>query len=91
MRISDFSDVSDSDKRFFLVWNDFMSKNKRNQANNYVDADTMGEILKKFCATCKGNQIHRNSLLMHLWTMWSAGKIGSFLISVCLDIYDKST
>jgi hypothetical protein len=90
MRINEFSDVSESDKHFFLNWNDYMSRNKNLKGFNYVDNDTMREIAQEFCRKCKIQGIQRNNLLMHLWTLWSTGKIGPDAISLCLNIYDKS-
>ena len=90
MYISEFKDISSSEKRFLMVWNDFLSDKKSEKALNYMDSDRMIEIVQEFCQKCRESAIERNNLLMHLWTLWSYGKISADHLNICLQIYDKS-
>ena len=46
-------------------------------------------MLEKFCAICKEKQIPKINLNMHLYTMWSVGKIKDFdVVKLLLVVYD---
>jgi hypothetical protein len=88
MRISDFTDVNDNDKQFFLKWNDAVREAKRQ--NVYLSENVMHEMLKSFAGRAKQDGIKRISLLMHAWTLWSTGRIDSEEVTNLLLEYDKA-
>lgn len=46
-------------------------------------------ILEKFCIICKKLQIPKINLNMHLYTLWSVGRIKDFDIIKLLTFYDS--
>lgn len=49
----------------------------------------MNNLLKTFAKTAKENGINRINLLMHAWTLWSAGRIDANDVTTFLQDYDN--
>jgi hypothetical protein len=88
MRISDFTDVNENDKVFFMKWNEAVHDSKR--VNVYLNAEAMRELIDRFAKTVKGIGLRRVNLLMHAWTLWSAGRIESDDVIFLLKAYDDA-
>lgn len=88
MRISDFTDVNDNDKLFFMKWNDAVREAKKQHV--YINGPVMRNLLKTFAATAKKEGLKRINLLMHAWTLWSTGKIDSYDVTIFLKDYDEA-
>jgi hypothetical protein len=50
----------------------------------------MVNILSKFAVTAKTLNIKRISLVMHAWTLWSAGKISPIDATTFLNAYETA-
>lgn len=88
MRISDFTDVNENDKQFFLKWNQSVREAK--QANVYISDPVMRELLQSFAKKSKLDGIKRTALIMHAWTLWSTGRIDSSDVTNFLLDYDRA-
>lgn len=88
MRISDFTDVNENDKQFFLRWNHAVRQAKKH--NVYISDPVLRELLTSFAKKAKQEGIKRINLLMHAWTLWSTGRIESSDVTSLLLEYDKA-
>ena len=71
MRINDFSDVSYWDKMLYLEWNDLLRKEKK----ELKIIDNVLAVAEKFIEICKKKGIPKININMHMYTLWSVGKI----------------
>jgi len=88
MRISDFTDVNEGDKQFFLKWNNIIHDSRK--TNGFVGHDEIVEALREFAVIGKQQHIKRINMVMHGWTLWSAGKISADEVNHFLSIYDET-
>lgn len=86
MRIGDFTDVNEQDKHFFITWNKLL----REQRNTHVIVgyNELIDVLSQFAKSATQTNIKRLNLVMHGWTLWSAGLINADDVSNFLQIYD---
>jgi hypothetical protein len=87
MRICDFSDVNESDKKFFIKWNEIVHEGKSQQG--VIGHEEMLGLLKRFAKEGKAAGIRRIHMVMHGWTLWSAGKISADDVAFFLQEYDQ--
>lgn len=75
MRICDFSDVNEGDKQFFIKWNSIVHETRKTKV--ILGHNEMMEMMMDFAKQAKRDNIKRINMIMHAWTLWSAGKITS--------------
>ena len=73
IRISDFSDVGEQDKHFFLSWNNFVKNAKKGR--DFIEREEMVQMLEQFASKGAETNLSRTSIFIHCWTLWSAGRI----------------
>lgn len=69
-----------------MKWNELMHAAKKKFS--VIDDNVMMNVLKQFAIVCKKFNIPRMNLIIHLWTLWSAGKIYSVNIIEIITTYD---
>lgn len=80
--------MNDSDKLFFVTWNNAIYESRK--TCKLIDHEEMVNILAKFAVTAKALNIRRISLVMHAWTLWSAGKISPIDATTFLNAYETA-
>ncbi len=88
MRIEDFSDVNDNDKKFFIEWNNFIHNRRKKYGIVYVH--DMPNLFVEFAAIAQKKGIPRINFVMHAWTLWSVGQIASQDLARGLSEFDES-
>lgn len=61
------------------------------KTNVYLNEENIRELLQHFAKIAKKERLKRASLVMHAWTLWSAGRIASEDVHFFLNAYDKAT
>lgn len=88
MRISEFSDVNENDKFFFVKWNDTIYEAKKKHV--ILKHDVFIGVLEKFAGIAKAEGIKRINMVIHGWTLWSSGKVSAEEVTSFLLAYDNA-
>lgn len=85
MKISDFTDVTDSDKVFLILWNQLIHAAKKE--NPILTEKGLFKVLKQLVTKLGKDQ--RLNLMTHLWALWSLGKITKYQVLQVLTEFDS--
>jgi hypothetical protein len=89
LRIEDFSDVNDNDKKFFIEWNNFIHDYKKSVS--IIFSFDVPRIFVNFSGLAALIGIPRINLVMHAWTLWSVGQISSGDVITGLNKFDETS
>jgi len=70
-----------------MKWNELMHVAKKKYT--IIDQTVIMNIMQKLVVVCKKNNVPRMNLIMHLWTLWSTGKICSANIISIISLFDR--
>jgi hypothetical protein len=70
-----------------MKWNELIHAAKRKY--NIMDQNVMMKVLTKLVSVCKKFNIPRMNLIIHLWTLWSSGKIQGANIITVISLFDQ--
>lgn len=88
MRITDFTDINETDKHFFIAWNQAMYAAKR--GSEFLSEEDLRELLHNFAKIAKKKNFKRISMLIHSWTLFSVGKISAEDVTTFLNVFDTA-
>jgi RIO-like serine/threonine protein kinase len=88
MRITDFTDINETDKQFFIAWNQAMYAAKR--GSEFLSDEDIRALLQSFARTAKKKNFKRISILIHSWTLFSVGRISAEDVTTFLNAFDTA-
>lgn len=87
LRIQDFTDVNENDKKFFIEWNNFIYDSRKKLS--IIFKHDIPKLFVEFAKTAREKKIPRINFVMHAWTLWSVGVISDTDITKGLAEYDS--